>query len=380
MMEPSLEHILNDCIDALIAGESVDEVLARYPDKAATLRPLLNTAASLFELATDPPPEAKIASRRAFLQRAATTRPRFMIWPRFATLAVGILLAISLLGSGLSWAANTSLPGDPLYGVKRAVEQVQLTFGRDNQQLKRSLEERRRNEVLALLERRRKETVEFRGVIEQIDSERWSVSGIPVIIDTSTQMQGELLPGTVVTILGRTTDEGVQATVVVVEPDKEGNNILPFLPTISPTATSSSTVAPPMTPSLSSTATVTTPLPTANPAPLSPTPTDDDEEEGAPHSSPTATSPLPSPSPTPDDDDEEEGDNDGHGAQSPSPASTIIPSSPSPTPNDGNEGDNDDQSSPPPTATMTPPSPSPTATMTPTPPGDDEDDDNEDDN
>lgn len=49
MEEAALAHVLSRCVEALDAGESLDEVLRRYPALSDELRPLLETALRLHE-------------------------------------------------------------------------------------------------------------------------------------------------------------------------------------------------------------------------------------------------------------------------------------------------------------------------------------------
>jgi hypothetical protein len=155
-MDNNLEIKLIDCLDALDAGEPINQILARYPADAATLRPMLETAAALPALALQPSPSAQISSRRAFLNRAAEMRPtigrRFLGLPlRMGLTLASILLAIVVAGGGTVAASSAALPGDSLYGVKRAAEQVQLSLAGDKASVERQLAQRRRDEISSLM-------------------------------------------------------------------------------------------------------------------------------------------------------------------------------------------------------------------------------------
>ena len=68
-----------------------------------------------------------------FEARLATARPsgsRRVVRPRLARLALaGSVALMTVAGlAGAAAAAESSLPGDPLYGLKRAIEQVELAF------------------------------------------------------------------------------------------------------------------------------------------------------------------------------------------------------------------------------------------------------------
>ena len=70
-MEAELEIKLIDCLSALERGEALEQVLSRYPDDAARLRPMLQVAAALPASRIEPSQAARLASREAFLARAA---------------------------------------------------------------------------------------------------------------------------------------------------------------------------------------------------------------------------------------------------------------------------------------------------------------------
>ena len=64
-METRLEAKLIECLSALDQGESIDQVLARYPDDAPQLRRLLLTAQALPSLRLEPSEAMKLKSREA---------------------------------------------------------------------------------------------------------------------------------------------------------------------------------------------------------------------------------------------------------------------------------------------------------------------------
>ncbi|MEE9324890.1 MAG: DUF5667 domain-containing protein [Dehalococcoidia bacterium] len=66
-MSRELEEILNDCIDRLIEGESIEACLTKYPQHAEELKPLLQAAQiALSSSALEPRPEFKAAARYRF--------------------------------------------------------------------------------------------------------------------------------------------------------------------------------------------------------------------------------------------------------------------------------------------------------------------------
>ena len=122
------------CLERLLVkGETIEQCLQSYPEQAATLKPLLQTAlATRKAAAIQPRAEFKAKARyqfRSALQEAASPRSRpFLGWlPRWATV-VTIVLAVLMVGGGTVAAASYSMPDNLLYPVKLATEQVQLTL------------------------------------------------------------------------------------------------------------------------------------------------------------------------------------------------------------------------------------------------------------
>jgi len=116
----------------LIKGESLEQCLARYPEQAAELKPLLETALAAREAATiQPRPDfrarARYQFRSALKEAAGKSRTSWGWFPRWATV-VAIVLVLVLAGGGTVVAADSSMPDSPLYSVKLATEQVRLTL------------------------------------------------------------------------------------------------------------------------------------------------------------------------------------------------------------------------------------------------------------
>lgn len=126
------DNILDECLERLLVrGETIEQCLQRYPEQAAELKPLLETAlAAKKASAIQPQAEFKARARYQFreaLQEAASPKRRpFFGWlPRWATV-VTIVLIVLLAGGGTVAAAGNSMPDSPLYPVKLATEQVRL--------------------------------------------------------------------------------------------------------------------------------------------------------------------------------------------------------------------------------------------------------------
>lgn len=135
-MPESFDDILNKCIDRVLRGESPEQCLKDYPQQAAELKPLLASAVTARKATlVEPRPEFKAQARyqlatilNAQKQKEQQRRGFLRGWQyRWATVAIALLIFL-LLGGGTVAASTNSLPDQPLYPVKLAAEQVQLTF------------------------------------------------------------------------------------------------------------------------------------------------------------------------------------------------------------------------------------------------------------
>ena len=318
-MRRAFESVLDDCLSHLREGAGIEACLARYPEYAVKLEPLLRIALRAQELRPVEPPSmaALAAGRRRFLQEAARLRQREAlpragwlftllrpmprgVWARrgLATTALTVLLLLALLGGGVMVASANSLPGDPLYPIKRATEQVQLSFTFDpaaKARLQNEFEERRREEARATIKAGRKTEVEFKGTIQSFDETSWIVGGITVSLDANTIIEG--VPQTrltaVVKALSQADGRLIARRIEVIggKPKETPRPTATPLPTATPVPTE--TPQPTATPQ----------PPTATPAPPTPTPKPAKAKPTAmPTLPPTDTPTLPptdTPTPTP---------------------------------------------------------------------------------
>jgi len=271
-MDAQLEAKFIECLDALAQGESVERILARYPDDAAQLRPLLRTAAGLPALRLEPSEAAKIKSRQQFIAQAdllRRTAPRKTMGflPRFVTGFAAAALVAVVLSTGAVAASGTALPGDPLYGLKRTVEDVRLQSAGSpvqRQELEREFEQRRVDEANELLDAGREGEVEFTGIIEEIQPNAWIVSSLVVQIDVNTQIVGTPQIDRLAEVRGVTRPGGLRASSISIESSGETD----LTPTPEPIETPEPTETPePIeTPAPAST-TTPAPQPTATPRP-----------------------------------------------------------------------------------------------------------------
>ena len=166
-----IEQILQSCLEMIrTRQETVDSALARYPEQAEELRPLLETASWMHEQreANAPRPEFVAQSRQRLVARLelektgnyAQAPPSGIstLWSSLASLftqkrfayqfaiATFLLIFLVVSTSGVAFASQWTIPGDTLYPVKTSLERVQLAL---------SLSEARRAQLhIAFAERR----------------------------------------------------------------------------------------------------------------------------------------------------------------------------------------------------------------------------------
>jgi len=281
MNDPAFELVLDQALQLRAAGSSVEACLARFPQYAAELRPLLETAAHAAGglRAGEPLPPPDLARGRARVlhaARASQPRPATIVL-RWAT-ALAFVLA---LGFGVSAASARSLPGDVLYPVKRALEGAQLALT-SNLNARRQLEAehnaRRQEEVRALSQMKREGVVEFEGPVESAAGDELTVAGVRV------RGANSAAAGDRVRVRVRTTAEG---GVVL-------DALIPIV--VAPPATREPTRAPTLTPPTAATpeATATRPAPTGTNSP-EPTPTPRRDPTRVPTASPATREPTRAP-------------------------------------------------------------------------------------
>lgn len=132
-MNKTLEEMLDECIEQMRSGRSMDDVLSAYPGVAAELRPLLEVAAGLSDL---PEPEVSVKGLMQALSRQSALRRRerpakkplrisFFSVPMLARVAAGIAVVL-FIGWGVSVASAQTVPGDFLYPLKLLTERVKF--------------------------------------------------------------------------------------------------------------------------------------------------------------------------------------------------------------------------------------------------------------
>ncbi|MDA1189005.1 MAG: DUF5667 domain-containing protein [Chloroflexi bacterium] len=167
-MSQELQQILDDCIERLVSGESVEECLAAYPQHREELLPLLESAWRALNAAESIAVNTSAKSRglyrlnQAITESATAEKPRpsrINIWRSRAAKPVGIGLAAMFLLVGLTSIAavqsSDTVPGDEAYWIKTTKEKVLLWFPKsdaDRAQMHARLAGERGNEMQVLME------------------------------------------------------------------------------------------------------------------------------------------------------------------------------------------------------------------------------------
>lgn len=128
-----INSILDECLERLFRGETVEQCLRSYPGQAVELDALLRTAVAVKRAAAVNPGVAFRARAReefhtALREMEAKRGIHFFGLQSWAATAVAVLLAVVVLGSSTVAAAGDSMPGQPLYPVKLAAEQVRIAL------------------------------------------------------------------------------------------------------------------------------------------------------------------------------------------------------------------------------------------------------------
>lgn len=138
MKDSHFDNILDDCLARLTAGESIMDCLARYPEHADELAPLLRMSQETARIAhTATPTDSARARGMARMQVALVEGkqrsyrrwqlPR-LSWRQFSTpimAALAIAFLIVVAAGGTTVASADSLPGEALYPIKTMREGVE---------------------------------------------------------------------------------------------------------------------------------------------------------------------------------------------------------------------------------------------------------------
>ncbi|NIA21723.1 MAG: hypothetical protein GWP05_07105 [Anaerolineaceae bacterium] len=131
-MTGRLEQQLDECIERLRQGQSVNDAVASCPDRSGWLRPLLTIVRDLQSLpdpvlSTESMMRTFIKASEGQVEAARAKRPevRFLSWG-FLMRAAAVLLAVFLGGWATVNASADAVPGDWFYPIKRFTERAKF--------------------------------------------------------------------------------------------------------------------------------------------------------------------------------------------------------------------------------------------------------------
>lgn len=232
-MKADFDLILDRCVERLHAGLSVDDCLLAYPEHKEALKPLLETALQASQLPVfDARPGPFQVGRQRLLDTIATQQVvedekptnSFDHLSRYAeqvneplqnvfvgngaknkklVLSIVMSFVVFVFLLVVSDASVVTLPGDPLYPMKRVQEDVRLILALDDverQQLQEQFLQERHREVRALINLRRCEVVEFAAEVDRVNPQHWLVGGLHVFVDKDTFFEGSVTSGTLVKV------------------------------------------------------------------------------------------------------------------------------------------------------------------------------------
>ncbi len=298
-------NAFNDSIDRLAAGQTVEDCLRLYPNYAAALRPLLETGRLLDRLNAPvlEVEQAKTRGRIRFEEALRQPLPQRRTSPfrPYLNLAAAVLVIVFFASIGAGTAAQNSLPGDSLYGLKQITESLQQSLSGDPA-LASIFNERRQDEIKQLLALNRVTDVSFEGTVVVINSTSWLVDELPLHVPADTAGAAEILAGDRIQVAAYTTPNGelIASSITLIEAGDQHQSPTPtatLIPsstaTTVPSATPTLTTTPSATPSATQTTTQTATVTASHTATDSPTMA----ATPSPASTPT-NRPAPTPSPT----------------------------------------------------------------------------------
>lgn len=202
MIESDLLNVLSDSIDRMADGATIGDCLQRHPQFAAALEPLLETG-QLVRRAQPSTEEAEQARDRQmprFEQLLAEAPPVRRPLPLVGLVQWAALLVL-VFGLGGALAAEQSLPGDTLYGLKRITENARVSLLPDTAEM---FTQRRFDEARQLVNLRREAELALTGEIDELSDMALVMQGL-TIRTADTPERAALTPGMRVEIVAQST-------------------------------------------------------------------------------------------------------------------------------------------------------------------------------
>ncbi len=234
MADQDFLDALNDCIDRLNQGQSIEDCTQRHPQHVTELRPRLETRALVRRVQPNVMEMAQARDRVRFRLEAHRRQRRsgFVL----GRVVGGVLLVLVLMLASASVLAENSLPGDRLYGVKRFSENVRAAFASSPTEAHQQLNARRIAEINRLLALKRAADVDCEGEVQAISGSDWRVADLSLRVAPDVPGAAGIRVGDTVEVQAVTTMQGeliAKMLAIVASPASTA--------TPSPTASSTST-------------------------------------------------------------------------------------------------------------------------------------------
>lgn len=226
-------NIFDECLERILTGgETIEQCLASYPEHAAELEPLLQTALNAKEtLDIAPSLGFRERARHQILTElrdmAERKQRRFSLFgwqPRWATAAIAVL-GLLIASSGTVAAAGNSMPDQPLYPVKLVTERARLALipselGKAEYYAK--LVDKRVNEIVSMAERGKLEHME--KTTERMNNQLMAMAAL---VGTEDGMPGVLTaPPAVPEAVPAPEEAAREAPALLVEPEEPGPGVM----------------------------------------------------------------------------------------------------------------------------------------------------------
>jgi hypothetical protein len=202
-MRRQLVDAIDICMQEMDSGTDLQTSLGLYPELETELRPILEAHYYARMIAVPGPSRsASDQSRTQMLAQAHEARrePKLRsFWlPRVAEVVLAFVVVLVFAGGGIWTASANAVPGDPLYSIKLALEDVSLKFA-PSRSLKTSLEEsykdRRVEEAQKLLTLGREEEIIFEGEVIVLDTDTFMIEGMTISLTETTEIIGSFREG-----------------------------------------------------------------------------------------------------------------------------------------------------------------------------------------
>jgi hypothetical protein len=157
------DNLFNDCLENIILGkQTADNCLGSFPEQSGDFKSLLGIVEAVHTASAITPradfrAKARYQFRSALYDAAAKRKQPSWRWSwRMATIIPVAMATLLVTGGGVVAAASGSMPDNPLYPIKLAVEQIQVNLTpSDNARagLYAMMADRRVNEIISMAQK-----------------------------------------------------------------------------------------------------------------------------------------------------------------------------------------------------------------------------------